>query len=192
MPAFAIVAHDARTDGDWSLDSLSGGGRIDLICRCLSSSLLISHGIRKDSNISVLFYGPPGPAKTLFIKGDEIKRLYPDERSIASIIRIALLLPCGREFRKSAPGVYIRKSGLTELLSSNEFALLIENGEDLRKSPITYEHFLLSDHRNFTDEEFVQISELPKYSIGPESLHADQVITLVHNEFDRRESGWRS
>jgi tRNA (pseudouridine54-N1)-methyltransferase len=29
-----------------------------------------------------------------------------------------------------------------------------------------------------------------RYSVGPKCLHADHTITLVHNELDRRTSGW--
>ena len=49
MTSFAIIGHIARTDGAFSLNDLPGtGGRMDVLCRCLNSSLFLSHDLRRE------------------------------------------------------------------------------------------------------------------------------------------------
>ena len=47
--------------------------------------------------------------------------------------------------------------------------------------------YLLSDHLNLDEDEMALVGELPRYSVGPRSLHADHTITVLLNELDRRE-----
>jgi tRNA (pseudouridine54-N1)-methyltransferase len=44
---------------------------------------------------------------------------------------------------------------------------------------------------NFTDDEELQVQQCQRYSVGPECIHADHTITIVHNELDRRRCGWK-
>ncbi|HRR87969.1 MAG TPA: tRNA (pseudouridine(54)-N(1))-methyltransferase TrmY, partial [Methanoculleus sp.] len=122
--------------------------------------------------------------------GSGVRRLSPDERSSAALIKKALSIPCGDEFRESTPGVYVRRGGLSRLLAEIPFAVLDEAGEDLRRAPELPENYLLSDHQNFTPAEEEAIAGAARYSVGPRSLHADHAITVLLNEIDRRESGW--
>jgi len=191
MKRFAIVGHVAETSGNFSLNDLPGsGGRMDLLCRCVSSSLFLSHDLRRDVECYLILCGGPGPEKTILFRGSEVRRLSPDERSSAALIKRALSIPCGDEFRESTPGVYIRCGGLARLLAEIPFAVLDEAGEDVRKVPELPENYLLSDHQNFTLEEEEAIAGADRYSVGPRSLHADHAITVLLNEIDRRESGW--
>ena len=80
-----------------------------------------------------------------------------------------------------------RSAGLAELLQEFSFAVLDENGEDIREAETLPENFILSDHMNFTEEEEELLKDLPRYSVGPRVLHADHTITVILNEFDRRE-----
>ena len=83
--------------------------------------------------------------------------------------------------------IAIRSAGLAELLQEFSFAVLDENGEDIREVETLPENFILSDHMNFTEEEEELLKDLPRYSVGPRVLHADHTITVILNEFDRRE-----
>lgn len=191
MRRFVVIGHLARTDGAFSLDDLPGiGGRMDLLCRCVQSSLFLSHTLRRDVECYLILCGDPVPPKTILLKGEEVRYLNPDERSTAALIRKALSLPAGREFRLSTPGIYIRSEGLETFLSENEIAFADEHGRDIRISCPTPTTFLLSDHLNLTKQEQALIRDCPRFSVGPRSLHADHVITLLHNELDRREEGW--
>jgi tRNA (pseudouridine54-N1)-methyltransferase len=37
----------------------------------------------------------------------------------------------------------------------------------------------------------LQVQQCPRFSVGPECIHADHTITIVHNELDRRRCGWK-
>ena len=95
--------------------------------------------------------------------------------------------PAEPEVKKGGDGIAIRSAGLAELLQEFSFAVLDENGEDIREVETLPENFILSDHMNFTEEEEELLKGLPRYSVGPRVLHADHTITVILNEFDRRE-----
>ena len=193
MIRFAVIGHLAHTAGDFSLSDMPGAaGRMDILCRCVTSSLFLSHGMRRDVEVCLVLLGPPNPPKTVLFSGEKVRYLSPDERSAGSLIKKALELPAGDEFRESTPGVYVRKGGLSDLMSGHPFVLLGESGADIRKTAALPGNYLLSDHLNLTEEEALQTGELPVYSVGPRSLHADHAITVLLNELDRRAEGWIS
>ena len=75
-------------------------------------------------------------------------------------------------------------------MTEHTFAVLDEHGSDVRKAGTLPEAFLLSDHLNFTEAEELLIKDFPRYSVGPNCLHADHTITVLQNELDRRKSQW--
>jgi tRNA (pseudouridine54-N1)-methyltransferase len=191
MTSFAIIGHVARTDGAFSINDLPGtGGRMDVLCRCLNSSLFLSHDLRRDTECYLVLCGEPAGPKTVRFLGSDIRSLSPDERSAGALIKKALTIPVGSEFREAAPGISVRKGGLARLFSEHTFAVLDEKGPDVRQAETLPEAFLLSDHLNFTVEEELLLAACPRYSVGPVCLHADHTITLVQNELDRRRYQW--
>jgi len=191
MRAFAVVGHLAPTGNSFTLDDLPGSaGRMDLLCRCVSAALTLSHGIRRDAEIHLLLLGPPSPPKEVLIRGDSVRSLSPDERSTAALVRKALALPVGESFRESTPGILVRRGGLAGLLAGGRYAVLSEEGEDVRAEKDLPPGFLLSDHLDFTEGEEALLAGLPRISVGPVVLQADQAITVLQNELDRREAAW--
>ncbi|MDD1657433.1 MAG: tRNA (pseudouridine(54)-N(1))-methyltransferase TrmY [Methanomicrobiales archaeon] len=191
MRTFAVVGHLARTDGTFSLEDLPGSaGRMDLLCRCVRASLFLSHGLRRDVECRLLLLGPPDPPRIVRFSGERVRSLSPDERSAGSLLKKALSIPAGDLYRESTPGVTVRRGSLQDLLDGGFWAVLDERGRDLRKEEQFGDRFLLSDHRDFTPEEEALLAGLPRYSVGPRALHADDAITLVQNEMDRREAAW--
>ena len=191
MTSFAIVGHLARTDGDFSLNDLPGAGRMDVLCRCVNASLFLSHDLRRDADCYLVLLGGPKAPKTVLFRGGELRSLSPDERSAGALVKKALSIPCGSEFREVAPGVYVRNGGLERLFTEHAFAVLDEKGTDIRMVPAVPEAFLLSDHQNFSDAEEALVKDAPRYSVGPVCLHADHTITVISNEIDRRKNGWK-
>ncbi|MCJ2519988.1 MAG: tRNA (pseudouridine(54)-N(1))-methyltransferase TrmY, partial [Candidatus Thermoplasmatota archaeon] len=89
------------------------------------------------------------------------------------------------------PGIYVRFKGLQELLQrfGEGLVYLREDGEDMRAAELSKRTtFLLSDHRNLTQEEEEMVMEMrPKVlRVGPLPLHADHCILIAQNELDRR------
>ena len=192
MTSFAIMGHLARTDGVFSLNDLPGsGGRMDVLCRCVNASLFLSHDLRRDTDCYLVLCGEPAAPKTVRFSGTAVRSLSPDERSAAALIKKALDLPVGSEFREAAPGVTVRKGGLERLMTEHVFAVLDEKGGDIRSAETLPDAFILSDHLNFIDDEESLIRHCPRYSVGPACLHADHTITVLHNELDRRRCGWK-
>lgn len=190
MKHFVVVGHLGSTDPDFSLNNLPGAGRMDELCRCVAASLCLSHGIRRDTECLLVLLGGPKAPKTIRFSGESVRSLSPDERNVAGLIKKALALPCGTVFRESSPGVSVRKGGLAEVLAECGCAVLDEGGEDIRGFETVPETFVLSDHQNFSEEERGLMQDLPACSLGPCILHADMAIVVLHNELDRRESGW--
>jgi len=191
MTTFAVVGHTATTDAAFSLNDLAGGaGRMDVLCRCVNTSLFLSHDLRRDTECTLVLQGRPENTKTIRFSGSSVRSLNPDERSPAALIKKALAIPCGSEFREAAPGVEVRKAGLSRLLSEGVFAVLDENGTDIRKADNLPAAFLLSDHLSFTPDEEELFAGCPRFSVGPSVLHADHAIVILLNELDRRAAGW--
>lgn len=125
MIRFAVIGHLAHTAGDFSLSDMPGGaGRLDILCRCVNTSLFLSHGMRRDVEVYLVLLGQPDPPKTILFSGERVRYLSPDERSAGSLIKKALALPAGDEFRESTPGVYIRKGGCLTWLPGSRLPAL--------------------------------------------------------------------
>ncbi len=190
MIRFAVIGHQARTSGDFSLNDLPGsGGRMDLLARCVRASLFLSHDLRRDVECYLVLLGEPEPPKTVLISGERVRYLSPDERSAGALIKRALSVTCGSSFRESTPGVMVRKGGLSTLLAEHRFAVLHEQGEDIREQSNLPDSFLLSDNRDFSEEEEKLVMESERYSVSPRTLHAEDCVTIVLNELDRRAAG---
>ncbi|MFC4543867.1 tRNA (pseudouridine(54)-N(1))-methyltransferase TrmY [Halosolutus amylolyticus] len=191
MRQFVLIAHDVPTEPDFSLDDLAGGaGRLDALCRSITASFVTSHGIREDVRTHLVVQDE----LTISFDGSELRRLNPDERSTAALVRTALehrdeaigALPA-----EPSPGIEVYRRGfeatLDDLASEGPIVQLHEDGEaiadvDELSDPI----FVLSDHRDFTDAEAATLEERVdrRLRLGPELLHADQAITVAHHYLD--------
>jgi len=199
MRDFVIIAHKAVTKGDFSLNDMPGSaGRMDILCRCINSSLFLSHDLRRDVQVHLVLLGDPDPGKIVRFDGEYIRYLNPDERSAGSLIKKALQKEAGERETRSTPGVFMRRGGLDTLLSEfsekgRRFIYLHENGKDIREMPDLSDDavFILGDHVGVTEEEEQMIDEKGSetISLGPIPLHADHCIILINNEIDRAIAG---
>ncbi len=186
MREFVIVGHLAKTSPDFSLEDIPGtSGRIDVLCRCINSAFMLSHGIRRDVRCDLLLLGGPEP-KVLRFDGSRLRHLNPDERSTAALIKRALTLDAGDSWRESTPGIYVKRGDLRELLESLkndglQLYYLREDGVAFDRS-ITEGAFILGDHIGMTEDEenILQAMGASTVSIGPLSLHADHCIVIIN------------
>ncbi|WP_129112846.1 tRNA (pseudouridine(54)-N(1))-methyltransferase TrmY [Halegenticoccus tardaugens] len=191
MRQFIVLGHDAPTTPDFSLDDLAGGaGRLDVLCRCVNSAFFLSHAIREDVRVHLVLRDE----FTVAFEGGELRRLNPDERSTAALIRKALEArdeAIGHVAAESSPGVTIRRTGfettLADAAAGSTVVQLHEEGEpvvdlDPPASPL----FVLSDHHDFAADEAAFLSEAAdeRIRLGPKRLHADHAITVAHNYLD--------
>ncbi|MFQ5919337.1 MAG: tRNA (pseudouridine(54)-N(1))-methyltransferase TrmY [Thermoplasmata archaeon] len=186
---FAVLGHEATTAGDFHLNDLAGSaGRLDILVRCVTSAFMLSHDLRRDTELYLVLLGPPQPPKTVRLVGPELRYLNPDERSTAALLRRALR---SRAEGKSSPGIYVSRRGLPDLLArlGEGLIYLHEDGEDIRRASLpSRSAFLLSDHRNLTAGEaaLVEKAQPQVVRVGPRTVHANHAIVLVHNELDRQ------
>ena len=191
MRQFLVVGHDAPTAPEFSLDDLAGGaGRLDVLCRCVTSAFFLSHSIREAVRVHLVL----GDEFTVRFDGAELRRLNPDERSTAALIRTALEHrkdAIGHVPAESTPGVTIRRMGfaatLENLAADATVVTLHEDGDPAADvDPPTDPLFVLSDHRDFTDDESAVLSTTAdeRLRLGPEVLHADHAVTVAHNYLD--------
>ncbi|MFA1609458.1 tRNA (pseudouridine(54)-N(1))-methyltransferase TrmY [Halobellus rubicundus] len=191
MRQFLIVGHDAPTTPDFSLDDVAGGaGRLDVLCRCVTSAFFLSHAIREDVRVHLVL----GDAFTVRFDGADLRRLNPDERSTAALIRTALDHredAIGHIPAESTPGVSIRRMGfeatLADLADEATVVELHEDGAPVADvDPPADPLFVLSDHRDFSDAEADLLADAAdeRVRLSPEVLHADHAITVAHNYLD--------
>lgn len=191
MRQFIVLGHTAPTTADFSLDDLAGGaGRIDVLCRCVNSAFFLSHDIRE----AVRVYLVLSDSVTIRLEGTELKYLNPDERNIAGLLRQALEKredAIGHSEVESTPGIYVSNRGFESVLeragTEGTVVFLHEDGDPLvSMDPPEHPVFVLSDHQDFTEEEadLLKAEAAHRLSVGPEPLHADHVISTVHNFLD--------
>jgi len=199
MRRFLILGHSVPIHPDFHLNDLPGGaGRIDVLCRAIGASLLLSHGIRRDVETSLLLQN----SVRIRVNGDRVKRLNPDERSTAALIRRALGVladagsdvsgNAGHEETQSTPGIFASRCTLSEAIDE-----LVEQGASpivLDEDGLPFESFtfprdpafVLSDHTDLAEEEERSLADLPRVSLGPTPLHTSQAITIAHYLLDRQ------
>jgi tRNA (pseudouridine54-N1)-methyltransferase len=191
MRQFVVVAHDAPIDPDFSLSALgSDAGRMDLLARCLNAGLLASHGIREDARVHLVV----GDAYTVSVDGATVRNLHPDERSIAALVKNALESredAIGHQPAEPSPGVEVYRMGLEATLDrlarDGSIVALHEDGEPANeREPPAHPVFVLSDHRDFTDDEVATLDDAAdvRLRLGPTVLHADHAITVAHHYCD--------
>ncbi|MFC4550072.1 MULTISPECIES: tRNA (pseudouridine(54)-N(1))-methyltransferase TrmY [Halorussus] len=191
MRQFIVLGHDAPTTPEFSLDDLAGGaGRLDVLCRCVNSAFFLSHAIREDVRTNLVL----GDELTIRFEGSELRRLNPDERSTAALIRNALGKKdeaIGHMEAESSPGVYLSKRGFEPVLeaaaSDGTVVQLHEDGDPVVDvEPPENPVFVLSDHNDFEESEEASLADAAdqRVRLGPELLHADHAITVAHNYLD--------
>ena len=201
MREFIFKANKSITNGEVNLKDLPGScGRLDLVCRCVSSSFFLSHDLRRNTVFYSVHYGAPNPPVALKFVGSELKRVSPDERSIALFIKKALDKSPMQLWKESTSGIYIAKKEFRDIIlekknEGKEIYYLHKEGENIENIFNNKECndknivFILGDHIGIgeEDEKFLEDIGALKVSLSPLELHANHCITIVHNALDKAE-----
>lgn len=190
--SFVILGQTALASGAFLLDDVPGtSGRIDVLVRSVRAALLTSHGIRRDRILYLVLLGGDRAPRTVRIDGARAKFLRPDERSLATLLSKALATEDGEGFREVKPGVSVARGGLDVVLPEVGRAtpwVLEEGAPDLRGVLSGGDHvFFLGDHKGFADDARAILADhgARPISVGPVSLHTEDVVAIVTNELDR-------
>lgn len=195
MRRFIVVGAHARSDNGFLLNDLAGtSGRLDVLLRCVRAALMVSHGLRRDTVVYLALHGPPHP-RCLRFDGSTARFFRPDERSLATLAQKSLAAqgPPDGAFATVRPGISLSERGLDAALDDSDNSplfLLDETGHDIRIAKIlSYDTtFVLGGHRGLDPDlaHSLSLRASGSFSVGPRSVHADDVIAIVSNELDRR------
>jgi len=192
MRGFLVIGNEAVTE-PFNLNDLPGAGRIDILCRCVSQALFLSHSMRRDVEVYLLLLGKPDPPKAIKIVSNELKRMSPDERNIAGHLRKAVSFKISKDWTETNSGIFVSRRNIREILDelSKKYKIyyLREDGKNLKEEITFIENplFVVGDHLGVRKTEEDVILEFAEkiISVSKLSLMAEQCITIVHYELDR-------
>ena len=189
MRRFVLLAHKAPVIPDFTLNDLPGSaGRIDVLCRAIGAAFFLSHDLRRDVEVDLLLQDKV----QIRLVGERLKRLNPDERSTAALIKHALE-KLDEEEVQSTPGIFVSRRSLPEMLDrlyqlGAHPIVLHEEGAPIEAASIPNDPaFFLSDHQDFSPSDEEALADLPRVSLGEKALHTSQCITIVHYLLDRQQ-----
>jgi len=198
MRRFTIIGQLASAAGDFLLDDLPGtSGRLDIHARCIRAALLYAHGMRSDVVVYLVLLGGPRAPRTVRID-TTAKFIRPDERALATLLKKTLASDVDAKvvgFQVHKEGIAIAAGGVDAVLDDvgdAQLFLLEETGLEIRHSTALDGEadrvFFVGDHLGFEKATNARLLALGarRLSVGPVSLHAEDVVTLVTNEMDRR------
>ena len=201
MREIIYYSRTAPTSGSYVKENLQDSGRLDIAIHTIISSFFLSHKIRTNVKLHLIFAGPPTPPRHLELKPETegktgIDKIYINKSNISTIIKKMLYKYKEGERREVFPGFWIEKKGFLELASEMEdegkrLFVLDEKGQDIRKVEIPENSvFILGDHTGLPKKELKRLKKIcTPVSIGPTAYFASQTIAILNNELDRREVG---
>ncbi len=178
------------TTSSFNLNDLpSSSKRLDMVARCIIASLWLSHRLREEAEIYIVLNGPPKPPVTLLFDAN-IKRVSPDERSIALWIKKALdrVASCrNKEWVELNNGIKVSKKSFQDVLKellkeTRNVYILHEKGRfignmEIKPNPV----FILGDHEGIPKkEESFALRYGEKVSLGRKSYLASNCIAVIN------------
>jgi tRNA (pseudouridine54-N1)-methyltransferase len=179
---FVVVGRTATASPEFSLVDLAGSsGRLDVLLRCLRAALLVSHGLRRDTDVYLVLLGrarapsgspdlalaPSGSLgvalapRVVRVRGAEARFVRPEERALALLAQRALAeapaLSAPGDFVEVRAGVAVARGGveaaIADLGGGARYALE-EGAADLREAAIDPDDvtFFVGDHLGFDPE----------------------------------------
>ncbi len=138
--------------------------------------------------------GPPEPPKTIAFETSNLKRVYPDERNIASHINIALeKFRENEEWLETEPGIKIAKKSFERLVKEKkvETNVFYLSPKGVIVDEFRFEGdvcFIIGDHVGLDKkrEFFLKRQEIPFVSLGNITYLSSQVIAILHYLLDKQ------
>lgn len=199
MRSFLYYSRTAPTSGNFSTDDLQKAGRIDIAIHVLIATFFLSHKIRTDTKLHLVFAGSPDPPKHIEMdpvtEGQTgIDKIYISKTNVSSILKRLLYKYREGEKREVFPGYWIEKKGFLELVremaeQERNLYILDPKGEDIRTVEIKENPvFILGDHKGLPLKELKRLKKIcTPVTLGKKTYFASQVVAIVNNELDRRE-----
>ena len=189
MKEFIYFSSKARTSGNFS--DLMKAGRMDIVLNVIISALFVSHKMREDVHLHLIFNGPPNPPMHLELVSKDIEEGRISKKDMAGLIKRMLYKCDSKKKNEVFPGCLVEKKSFTGLtkepVEGGKRVLVLDGkGEQIRK--IKDEEFrdcvfVIGDQDGLPKKE---MKKFEKVSVGKETYFASQVFTILHNEMDVR------
>ena len=191
MRHFVYFSQSARTSGNFSSDDLMGAGRLDIAIHVIINAFFLSHKLRDDVVLHLIFYGNPDPPKHIEIHVNEETQL--SKKDVAGLIKKILYKYKPGQKTEAVPGCFVEKKSFLDVINSlsaegKDIFIMDEAGIPLRDAKIQKESvFVIGDHEGFPQKELKRLKKkFNLVSVGPKIYFASQVVTLINNELDLR------
>ncbi|MBS7250597.1 MAG: tRNA (pseudouridine(54)-N(1))-methyltransferase TrmY [Candidatus Freyarchaeota archaeon] len=193
---FILKASTARTDNKFTIKDLPGtSGRLDVVCRCILSSLLLSKGHRLDTIFYAVLEGPPRPPITVEVNGEKIEELPRDELKVALILK-ELLNPIKTPTIVSGFRLMNRdfQDLVEEKLRESKTYFLHRTGKNIKEILSVFQNFktpqltfILGDHigLNQNEIEYLEGMGIKPISLGPKEYLGSHCISLIQEKLDQ-------
>ena len=192
MREFIYYSKSAVTAGNMIGDNLMKAGRMDIVCNVIIAAFYTSNATRDDVKFHLIFDGPPNAPRHLVLESSE--DLPISKKNVAGTIKKMLYKsPDSEGLLEVFPGCSIEKKSfehvVKELDAEGKDVLLLDGkGVDIREADLDKKPvFIIGDHEGFPSDKKKFLKKIDKISVGPRVLFASQVITILHNEMDRKE-----
>ncbi len=182
---FVIVGTRAMAKGKLPLNDLAGGaGRMDVLIRALMSSILTSHGLRKDVEFTMILLGGPGPARRIKFVSNELKGIHAEERAVAGKVAAIIkepIPPRGYWIERS-PGIYDGGGNLDMTLDEWDCPTIrLEADSPNLYSGILPSNFVIEDVGFILgDDKTLECDRGVPRSLGSNWLQGHTCIAIVH------------
>src|SRR3989344_2459079 len=198
MRELIYYSRTAPTAGNYIKEDLQQSGRIDIAVHSIIASFFLSHKIRTDTRLHLVFAGPPDPVKhlELFPKTEGktgVDKIYLGKKDVSGILRKMLFKYKQGIKNEVFPGYWIEKKNFLELIEQlnsegKKLYILDPDGEDIRNAKIEDNPvFILGDHKGLPRKEYKRLLKVCKpVTIGPKTYFASHTLMIVQNELDRR------
>ena len=129
MREFIYFSNKARTSGTFDINKLMDAGRMDIAIHTLINALFLSHKIREDTKIHLIFNGPPNPPQHLeiFPQGQKTSgAITLSKKNVAGLIKKMLYKSSPKKKTKLEEGYEIEKKSLFKVINE-----LQEEGKEI-------------------------------------------------------------
>jgi tRNA (pseudouridine54-N1)-methyltransferase len=168
-------------------------GRMDIVCNVIIHAFFLSHELRENVSLHLVFYGQPTPPRHLELKFREKTEV--SKKDISGLLKRMLYKYKEGKKTEVFPGCFVEKKSFLDVV--NELAkegkkiyVLDKGGGDIRKisdEKLKNAVFILGSEEGLPRKEMKRLKQKArKISVGKKTYFASQVLTIVHNELDRR------
>ena len=145
----------------------------------------------------MIFDGPPHAPRHLVLESNTEMPI--SKKNVAGLIkRMLYKSPTTEGLLEVFPGASIEKMSFEHLVKNldkegKDVLLLDGKGKDVREIKLEMDEknnsvFIIGDHEGFPSDKKKFLKKIDGVTVGPKILFASQVITILHNELDRKES----